>query len=543
MQAAHLTWQQLLRGINIKIALRNSFSDVYIKPRNGADFTSNVNTSLAEMKNNIFKSLNELISAKTLEYSGSQYPRHVQTVNGLCTNSSLDTVKQMSYPVHCLIQNENSSKKLPNVNLYALFLFFNTYQICPVDSCKFLQIIIKRDLTYNNNIISNLKDLMSKYNETANNFRSKLKSFTNSNLYEPYYPEHYRVNEQKRNEINLNILILYEDLVKAYLDYSDKKVFSVLDYSKAVSNGSLSDDFADYPILKQCSKYVAYVNKIIRVSLFNNNSNLNNGNTCRIIKLLNWRNRFVRICSEPIFVSDDKKRRPVLREDILTLLRIHCKWLTKYLMSELFDIVMYSKLAAFEKETKSMMATNEEYIDTSKLSKKIRKCYIQPKLYLNKEEYDLCASRTDIYKNVTLRMNQPLGRQLNKLTLDISSLTDWSLALDVPNQDKLVIIQNNLNKLLLNPVETTSENIKLLPIISYVTQRVINIILSDLLKLMLMLPHLKGEKILPKGNFIVILTNLVQLGKNIQGVSPALLNLFEVLKRISENSEEIIDQR
>ncbi|KAJ0174061.1 hypothetical protein K1T71_010207 [Dendrolimus kikuchii] len=542
LQGAHLTWQQLLRGINIDVALKNSFSDVYIKPRNGADFASNVNSSLAEMKNNMFRSLNELISKKTSGYSGAHHPRYILTVNGLCANSSLEIVKQMSYPISCLIQDASSCNKLPNMNLYALFLFFNTYQKCSIDSCILLKTIIEKDLKYRNNFSSNLKDLLSKYNEKAYSYKTK-RSLDNKHLFENYYPECYLVDQQKTTKINQSILFLYEDLIKPFLEQSDKKIFSVLDYSKAVSNGSLSDDFAEYPILKQCSKYINHINANIELSLIHNILNLSNENTCRILQLLNWRNRLVKVCNEPIFVSNDTKKRPVLREEILPVLRIHTKWLTKYLMSELFEIVKYAQLPAFEKETKFLMANNEEHIDTSKSSKKLRKYYGQPKLYFNREEYDICLVRSDIYDNITLNMNQPLNRQLNKLSVDISSGTDWSFALDVPNEDKIVIIQPNLNKMFAKPVETTPGIVKLLPIISYIAQRVITLIQLDLLNLISKLPNCEQKVRRPNKNSIEILTNLIHLGKNSHGVSPALLNLFEVLKRTSDSAEEMVEQR
>ncbi|GBP23274.1 Midasin [Eumeta japonica] len=79
LQASHLAWQQIVRGISYEIAIINSFLDVYIKPRCGGDFATSINASLAEMKNAMLIELKKFINTHTLQHV-SENKTHTLTV-------------------------------------------------------------------------------------------------------------------------------------------------------------------------------------------------------------------------------------------------------------------------------------------------------------------------------------------------------------------------------------------------------------------------------------------------------------------------------
>ncbi|CAK1552224.1 unnamed protein product [Leptosia nina] len=124
LQAAHLIWQQIVRGVAIKTAIVNSFSDVYIKPRSGSDFASNVNASLAEMKNDMLSELQKEIGFEEFEAPSTNGVDHTLSIKGLCSNSVYELAKQISF---LAIRQINEPGDRPTHILYSIL---TAYQKC-----------------------------------------------------------------------------------------------------------------------------------------------------------------------------------------------------------------------------------------------------------------------------------------------------------------------------------------------------------------------------------------------------------------------------
>ncbi|CAH0590186.1 unnamed protein product [Chrysodeixis includens] len=536
LQAAHLTSQQIVRGISTTTAFVNSFSDVYIKPRCGGDFTSDVRASLAEMKNSMLKALEKLMEEEKQSTKDVTKPTtsHTLTVKGLCSNSSVEIAKQIAY-----IASQETRDGKDSSNLHILFTLSSVYQKVPPHLCQTVYTIVKDSL---NTDKSKQAKLAQKLNDTAYEF---YKEYVDLQSYKRYYPESNNLDDEVIHICNTEGLLLLNNLMDSYLhDTIPTNNFSVLDYSSAVLSGKLTDDFVEYPILKFCQKYVEKVNEFIEGAIERAQDSLDDKTACNITQLLNWRNRFVKLSNEAIFAPNQGKRRHVLREDIVPLLYAHSKWLQKHLIQLLCKLLPQNEniIKKFNTAIKSIILNSDnENTEMTKLSKKMRKMYSQPKLFVNQEEYDLSCEKTKVYDRLTLDMNQPISKQGNKLFVENYAVTDMQLALDVPDKEKLVLIQENITKFIdSKEFGKLSPQVRLLPIISYVVQRILTMLQRELLEAVSQLS--KEDKYI-KFDSTEVLYSLVQIGKTTKGFPPALLNIVEVLLKLQENSQGSLSER
>ncbi|XP_063385869.1 midasin [Cydia fagiglandana] len=535
LQAAYLTWQQIVRGVPREMALLNSFADVYIKPRGGGDFTSNINTSLAEMKNNMLKALEQRISNEEYNAFGTKDTSHTLTVKGLCSNSTNELAKQIAYPAI-----QQSTHK--GADLALLASVFTTYQKCTEGSIQILHALIQESL---NNKYNGNEDLTRLFNEVAFAAGKALKNHSETSR--RFYPESQQLDEDEITVANMKSVTLYDELWKALnkRNLPDNN-FSAIDYSKAVATGALTDDFVEYPILKHCKKYTEIIDEYFRKLIKEVQDSLDDETVCKIIHILNWRNRFLKACSLPIFVMKKNKRTPLLKEDIVPLLYMHSKWVQKHLMGQLFGMLppKHSFREKFERETKAMLYNDQDNTDIAKLSKKLRKVKGQPKLYENEDEFDLAVARTDIYKQVSLDMNQPIEAQASKLVLDASASTDISFSLDIPDSTALITIQENITKVLeASKNAKVGLEVQLLPVNAYVIQRVLNILKIHFIDLIYKLSqgeNIKADKI---QDLASILTNLTNLAKVTKGFPPALLNLLQIVEKLCSGNQDMLNLR
>ncbi|KAG6451200.1 midasin [Manduca sexta] len=535
LQAAHLTWQQIVRGMTMYTAVINSFTDVYIKPRCGGDFATDMNLSLAEIKNYMMKRLEDLL--QEVDFVEPRSVSHTLTVKGLCSSSSHEVAKQISY-VAC--QEFLGLQDLSKCHLQVLFSMLTAYLKCPKELCAITHSIIK-------------ERLMEKYTDKIaiiTEYNDKILEFFERNadvevLFKRFYPESFDLNDGELKGSNKAMLLLYNELTKIHLQtYINKSCFSTQDYSIAVLAGKMTDDFIEYPILKQCFAYLKIIEAYIKTAISKDKDSLDDNATCKILQFLNWRNRLVKLSLEPMFTMTETRKRQILREDIVPLLYIHSKWVHKYLVEELFYLSRDSNdITEFEDAVKIIeLNRDENNSKIAKLSKKLRKLYGQPKLYVNEQEYDLCTARRNVYNKLTVNMNQPLKNQLNILLASANTETDISFALDVPDGDKLALVQENITKLNKMPKEfrTTGLETKLLPITSYIIQRVIKMLQS---KFFVTINRLNVKEDMISSDVSDILINLVHLGKNTKGFPPALLNLLQVVQRIQAKDQELLSQR
>lgn len=509
----------------------NSFSDVYIKPRCGADF-SNPYMSLAEMKNTMLKAIEkEVLEFKN--YAVSNDTTHTLTVKGLCAHSEVEIARQIAF----IIFNFDAKP------LHAFLSVFNSYLKCPKDLLQLCYNIIRDNLTNlpRNPIIA----VTEKFNDHA--FKDVHKQ--RHECFTRFFPETYILDDLSIKSTNTEAVAMFNDLLNLMTESTRTKgAFSVLDYSNAVISGSLTDDFVEYPILKHCQSYLAIIDDHISVALQEARDSLLDEVSCRILQLLSWRVRFAKIASQPIFKTSKSRNRPQLREDIVPLLQIHNKWLHKHLIKELFKLLPkgHTVIGQFEAIVDNILYQEGEWTKHNeendsrlfKVSKKLRKLYGQPKLYENRDQYVQCLKRSELYKNLTLNPDREVSKQIDKLSIDVAAVTEVNLAEDIPEENKLIVIDDNMLKTDRNVTISPAvlSELKVLPVTSYVLQRVLTMLQTDFVAI---ISQLTSED--NPGEVTVkvtdVLKSLVALCKRSKGFPPAFLNLLELVQNILQNSQ------
>lgn len=479
------------------------------------------------MKNNMLKALQELIKEKSPEETDSSELSHTLTVKGLCVDSSFEIARQ-----NASIAAEQCLSSDVNAMLQVLSTLFAAYQRAPTESLEVLY--------------STLKDIqnsgaMQKLSHQLNDVAySTVKSFhETTEVCKRFYPEANELESQAIKATNAKSLKLYCDLWRKMTETQlPQGNFSALDYSKAVSCGDLTDDFVEYPILKLCSLYVSIADSLIQSAIKDVEHALDDTVVCRLMQLLNWRTRFVKICSEPIFVTSKTKRTPILREETVHLLQMHCKWLRKHLLDAFRDLLSDgSSLKEFSKTMQQMQYSYQDNQLVMNLGKKLRKLYGQPKLYENQSEYDRCVERSTIFSQLALDWNQPIEKQLRKLASDVAAVSNVYLALDIPEEATLANLRHCSALELAKPQSPTSASLeqKLLPVNTYIIQRILNLLQSYFIDIT---SRLQKDDSYKRDQRDVIadpqelLCNLVALAKVTRGFPPKLLNLLHVLLKV-----------
>lgn len=485
------------------------------------------------MKNSMLKALETLLDKQDFEYSGPDDSSHTLQVKELCLDSSLEVTKQIKFTAALLEFREKITYLLP------VFTLMTAYQKCPKDNLLVLHSLIKKEISLNEAWAAEL-------NETAYSLSDK--SNGNCDSYKRFYPEHYKPNYDDIMNSNSKTVLLFHELVKSFVSHNsasnNTNSLSAMNYSKAVKSGVLADEFDEYPILKHCETYLEIIDKYIELAIISATT-MDDNVVCNIMQLLNWRCRFIGKISEPIIYAD-KKRKILRMEDVVPLMYIHSKWLQKHLMGGLFKLLPDNNKfsSMFKNEVSIVRQQFKDNSEMAKLGKKLRKLYGQPNLYESEEQYDLSKAKSKVYESVSLDMNQPIDKQISRLSADITSLTDVSLALDVPEQNVLAQIQENI-------VRTTEvkdsmklgPEVKLMPINSYVIQRILNLLQGDFLKIIKILSsddkRDTTKYVIYHNDFMVVLTNLVHLGKESKVFSPVLLNLLQVIQKLLHGDDSI----
>lgn len=400
------------------------------------------------------------------------------------------------------------------------------------------------DVKSNDN--NKLKQLVSQMNETAYDSLRR-ENFLES--YKRFFPEAYEIKSETICKVNSNFVFLYMELKNIIIQLSlSDNGFSAFNYSCAVSDGKLTDDFVEYPILKSCHHYLQMIDGYIGNAIKSGVTCLNDNMVCSLLQLLNWRERFIKTCSLPIFEKSKNKRTPILKEEIIPLLNVHSKWVQKYLLGELFKMPPNHKfLEKFIYDLDKLnLHGDQTHSKVAKLSKKLRKYYGQPKLYQNKEEYDICITKKELYNRMQFDLNEPIDKQLVKISTSPSQLSDTALAFDVPENSTIKDIEEihiKINENKVNTDKVRSEQ-KVLPINLYVIQRVINILQPHLFSISIKLTDEFGyEKEMPNSDIIELLSSLVSLGSVMKGFPPSLLNQLQIIDNILGGNKDVIIKR
>lgn len=528
----------MTRGIPYKTAALNAFSDVYIKPRCGGDFASDVKTSLAEMKNSMLQSLQKsLENIKSFEHAEHN---HTLTVKGLCVDSKLEVTNQILYPFP-LHKGDGLIRKHYSNSLLAISHLFTSYQKCPNEYFETIYTLLKNQNPRCETWPTGLWSIHEFQNYLANN--------RNFESYKLFYPEQFKLDNNTIKEANRKNLLLFHILMKEYLLNSSllnakSNTLSTLTYSKAVSTGTLSDEFDEYPILKNCERYIGIIEKYIETLINKAKDSLNDQASCLVMQLLNWRNRFLQVCFEPIIYSGKGSKKTFRIEEVVPLLYIHSKWVQKHLIGELMKLAKNGDLeASFRKEVMIIEISEVDNSQMAKFGKKLRKINGQPKLYETREAFEQASERTKVYEKITFDMNQPVEKQLEKLSIDVNDMTDTAFALDIPDSEVLKKIGDKINKIEAAKTILKFSDVKLIPINAYVVQRVFSILRKDFHKIVTAISREDFDVTYEddyKNEFRSILVNLVHL--ELKGLSPALFNLLQVIQKVLDGTENLRDR-
>ncbi|CAG4947470.1 unnamed protein product [Colias eurytheme] len=536
LQAAHIIQQQLVRGVSFKTALLNSFSDVYIKPRSGSDFVTDINTSLAEMKNNMLRELENELGTEEFPNFGSNVVNHTLTIKGLCSNSIYELAKQTSYTAVEQITDNNS---VDNATMHVIFSILTSYQKCSGEQLKTLYYSLNEAVSNAKDI--KLKNLAKELNDQALNHVNKLN--TTSESYKRFYRESYCVDDGIVAKSNTSFALLYNECQKTLLKLSlIESPFSALHYSNAVSKRTLTDDFVEYPILRHCQNYINLIDEELLKAINLASCNLSDQNICVLLQLLNWRIRFFKTCTMPIFTM--QKRTPTLKEEIIPILQIHNKWIQKYLLEKLYSMIGKSdEFMKFKKKiTEMKLNMEQEHTELSKISKKMRKCYGQSKLFKDKREYNLCTARAAVYKEIHFDMHQPIDKQFYKLDR-IMYNANKTFAIDIPQEESIREIESTVASIK-EKVKEPSSDIKLIPLNLYVVQRVLNVLqpyMPELLR-----KFFATEDILlrtKETSCLDILAIVTAYGKVTKGFPPALIDHLSMLLEMQKGNLDVTIER
>ncbi|XP_050684574.1 midasin isoform X2 [Leptidea sinapis] len=539
LQAAHLIRQQLVRGFSFKTALLNSFSDVYIKPRSGNDFSSNITKSLAEMKNYMLEELENELGSESFDSASTDNVSHTLTIQGLCANSEYEIAKQIAYAP---IKQANDDDASIETALHCLFTMLITHQNCPRDVATVYHRLVNKAVITSG---SKLRELAQELNEIALKFSINSKHQCES--YKRNYEESYEIDSDVIHKSNKIFSLLYNEFQKVLIQlYYTQNSFCALDYSEAVLSSKITDDFVQYPILKQCKRFVEIIDDNI-VKAFEKCEKINDANVCAILQLLNWRNRFKKACTVPIFNATKQKRAPILNEDTIPLLQVHNKWIQKYLFAALYNMLGNTEdIETFKKNVSNMnLGTQEDYSEIGKVGKKIRKCYGQSKLFKDQNEYNLCLARSETYEKIHLDMNQPIDKQLYKVSVCVLSASKL-FAVDIPNETSIKTIEEDISKLQQHTKDACGVNssVKLVPIKLYIMNRLLTMLSAQLPELLR--KFFATEDILmmaSENNALEVLSSLIEYGKVVNGFPRALLDQLNVLLELRKGNPDVTIER
>lgn len=534
MQAAHLTRQQIIRAVPHDVALLNSFSDVYIKPRTSGDFVSTTQAPLAKLKNDMLKAVElELRNIEVLDVITASSTLRVKE---LCTHSAHELGNQIAFSV---IQVDEGIGYYKTTLLHTLYNIFIAYQRCPKDILLALRLIIDSNFNERSDYAAKRKAYGQSLNFTA------FKHFETYSILEAnqrFFPEQYTLSEEAIKRSNASALILYTQLVAAY--YMNIKCsedgLKFVDYSRAVHMKTLSDDFPEYPLLRNCLNYVEYIEDCTVRVIKSIQDKLDDETTIHVLRLLNWKNRFYDVAFSCMFIKSNENSRRILDVKLVKSLYLHSKWVEKHLFEELFKMLPPEHELKIPFHTKVLTFTgdNNQISENSAIfSKKVRKLIGQPILYAGQEQYDLCQTRRNIFKTASVDLKQPLAGQKEILSLNYNVVSDLKLALDVPDEETIDGVIENIEKKPENPDEFHKTDATILPLNACIIQRVLNILKEQIFEVVCELTA--DEELKLRNDFGEVLVNLVHFARMSKGLAPELLSLLEYLAKVANGTIDV----
>lgn len=408
-------------------AIKNSFSDIYIKSRSGSDFLGSDKT-LSENKNEMLQVLNDLIKEelnndlKKCWKSFSRY--HTLNSNDLKLNSSLGIVFQDAYSLSQAAFNLIKSFLPENISK-VLFLHYNFYLQSSVNDLKLRHNVAQKiiDMALSDESCCEIK---REINSLNNSLMEVYNSIQSSKTDYPIDKNLLAVMKLKGSENgdytnNLAIFSYFITIKTIQNIMTEMKIknsaLTSYKYSEKLMNEKITD-LTNIPIIKYWSSLIDETDTLALKIFKNEKTVLSNTTWSELILLLLWRNRFYKICNDFVIINHTKdQNKELLKEEIITDVQIHYKWMTKYLLKKLKLLAKDSKIE-YRNLSKLLLTINRSLQSQNSplrsISKHLKTNLGQPPPFANKIKYDNHISKEILLKKSSVLPIENRG----KLTRD-----------------------------------------------------------------------------------------------------------------------------
>ncbi|KAK4879011.1 hypothetical protein RN001_007157 [Aquatica leii] len=358
LQAAFLTAQQLLRGVNIHTALYNSIVDVYYEKQ--SEFNSV----------DILLTIKEKIDAVMGTETGYYHNSMTLTSSDLSTNSRLANVKQQTI-------------LLPNLsNELFCNAFINSFTVTSSKNLKMRHAYLKHFLSTHKKEFLELND----------QFLEICKRFDGGEL--PFDSRWITLSNESSNNLYLN---LYYSMKLFYLKmrFNTGKKMTLFSFLKGVSSKKVEgkiDDVLEKEFLNVLDTFDDFFYAVIKNKLISDVS------TIDVVSLLQWRYllyEFTTVNIQEMDLEEYKK--------LIDKLHIHYRWFIKHLIkkfSQLLNIEVPRNLVVIINNIDEN--TTRDFSVLQKISKMFQKCISKPppfhndKQMLAYEEYKTIVNDFDL---------------------------------------------------------------------------------------------------------------------------------------------------
>lgn len=502
IQASTLTCQQLLRGENELVAIVNSFSDVYIKPRTNLDFFDG-KMSLGEFKinmlNDLLDSVKQFSKENHFDFSHIDFSRYTYSCKRLCESSSLERIKQDSY-----FLNKTLSKYSYQFSDEVIFklshLFYNYYQHST-----------SSDISMRYEFINQLIRMLEKHMEPnllqwCTSLNRNIFNIVKTNYNNTYleYPCDLSIVSQILDNLDFEAynnfkLHLYFKCMNSEIGFERKQITSIMDHSKHIAGGSYSDIHKGSVLIKYCYPLYNMLLKLVEEFVMNQRNRISHEDFSQFLLLLSWLKRFYESCNAPLHEKSNKPNsKYILSRTSIDNLILHYSWLEKHLIKRIISSFQSNApsevLNMLNDIEKSLVTMNSPF-------KTIHKRYIkiigQPSPYPNIEMYALSHKRNDIFENAlstkylkrihTNVKQKDLAKQKAQLTLFSNIHDAFGLPRDISREDLDLLDDEAIEDLAecdfdpVLPSESTNLfSIKMWPIQDFIIQKISNLHYIDL---------------------------------------------------------------
>lgn len=412
LHAAFLIDQQISRGFSARKAFESACVDVYLKSR----FVNHLPTkdrliSIIEETTSQLPTTNDeetFLDLDSVTWNTDNLQENSQLVVVRQQGSILEALikKHQSFPLasisngnprsttgflNQLLQIEDEEVTLDvDVTEVLPHLLLNFYQTSSKDDSR-LRFLWLSQLLPTEEDFKELREKNFQLTNEVSNF--KLGSATASLPWDSSYSTGLTENdlcERSSRDANRLTIILYMHAMNMtngkLLDEmklaKDDPIISVMQYSNCIYHGKLAANFTKHPLVLNFVTFVTQLDKCIDFMLRDASLILDAARSVDMKKNLRWRNRFYDLGNTPLINKLNKSKENHNRLDEVTLLlRVHYKWLTKFI-SKLFDDVCQSSISEECQNAIKLLSAMIDHINTNlitpedplrQLSKKMKK--------------------------------------------------------------------------------------------------------------------------------------------------------------------------